>query len=276
MVSQKYFFLSEYDKVVMEDMVFYVNRKLASRELRESLIFLDEMIGEGHVIKDSRTTTAGIMELKNGERYFVKRENNKGMVFTLKYLFRHSRVFRAAASARRLEALGIPTPKVIAVGSRRRMGKLIGGYLITEALDNVLKNEAMCQKLLTDMEFYQEFLTAICKYMGELHNHGLAHGDLKLSNIFCQETVYGNDFGLWDLDGTRDMLPVLDGCCQEVARIISSLIRVAQDIHGDMPDSVELAGDFCGKYNIYAERKVDQGEVEKHIGVYLKRYRINV
>ncbi len=69
------------------------------------------------VMKDSPTTKAGISLLPGTDiPIFWKRNNNKGLSFTLRYLFRPARVFRAASAAERFHAIGIATPRVLAAG----------------------------------------------------------------------------------------------------------------------------------------------------------------
>lgn len=263
-------------RLVVDDLVFHVDTEQASQELIDSLIFIDEMLGEGHVFKDSRTTTAGIVEMRNGARYFAKRENNKGVKFTLKYLFRRSRVYRAAYAASRLEELNIPTPRVLVIGSRRKSYMLMSGYLVTEAVDNALTANMMCRMLNDDKAFFDEFLQTICKYMTILHSHGIIHGDMKISNIFCVDSPSGYYFGLWDLDG----VVVSSGGASlshrkaELARVISSFLRTSYEVFNIKHDIDVTTEIFCSKYNSFSQIKMSPVAIGEYVRSYLRKCKL--
>ncbi len=273
---KKYLDTHNMRKVIVDDLVFHINPELISKELMDSLIFIDEMLGEGHVFKDSRTTTAGILEMKNGARYFAKRENNKGVKFTLKYLFRRSRVYRAAYAASRLEELNIPTPKVLVIGSRRKSCKLMSGYLITETVDNALTSKIMCEMLNNDEAFFNDFLRTICKYMTVLHNHGIIHGDMKISNIFCVDSPSGYYFGLWDLDGVivNNGEATLLHRKAELARVISSYMRTSYELVGISHNIDAMTKIFCDKYNSFSQLPMSPVSVGDYVRSYLKKCKL--
>jgi len=273
---KKYLDTHKMRKVVIDDLVFHINPELISNELLESLIFIDEMLGEGHIFKDSRTTTAGILEMKSGARYFAKRENNKGVKFTLKYLFRRSRVYRAAYASSRLEELCIPTPRVLVVGSRRKSCKLLGGYLITETVDNALTSGNMCKMLNDDEKFFHEFLRSVCKYMTVLHNHGIVHGDMKMSNIFCVDSPSGYYFGLWDLDGVivNNGEATMLHRKAELARVISSYMRTSYEHLGISHDIDTTTKVFCDKYNSFSQISLSPVAVGGYVRSYLKKCKL--
>ena len=263
-------------EVIMEDLIFHVSHKLATREFRESLIFIDEMITGGHILKDSRTTTAGILELKNGERYFIKRENNKGVKFTLKYMLRRSRVYRAAYAASQLDELGIPTPRVVAVGSRRKFHVLQSGYLITETVDHALLMSRMCQMLNEDKDFFDDFLSTVCAYITNIHDNNIIHGDLKLSNIYCVDEPTGYSFGLWDLDGavvSNAKLPI-HARVSELARVISSYMRISHEQFNIAHDLDALTARFCEQYNASSQVKLPLDKLKRRTVIFLDKHNI--
>ena len=55
--------------------------------MRRFLHSPDSFLDKGIILKDSRTTKGGIVEIDN-RKYFLKRYYNKGLIYTLKYLFR--------------------------------------------------------------------------------------------------------------------------------------------------------------------------------------------
>eukprot|EP00831_Metopus_contortus_P077470 TRINITY_DN7283_c0_g1_i4.p1 TRINITY_DN7283_c0_g1~~TRINITY_DN7283_c0_g1_i4.p1 ORF type:complete len:338 (-),score=63.51 TRINITY_DN7283_c0_g1_i4:204-1217(-) len=253
-----------------------VQETVSTQSTWESLIFIDEMITGGHILKDSRTTTAGILELKNGERYFIKRENNKGVKFTLKYMLRRSRVYRAAYVASRLDELGIPTPRVVAVGSRRKFHVLQSGYLITETVDHALLMSKMCQMLNEDKDFFDDFLSTVCAYITNLHDNNIIHGDLKLSNIYCVDEPTGYSFGLWDLDGavvSNAKLPI-HARVSELARVISSYMRISHEQFNIAHDLDALTARFCEQYNALSQVKLPLDKLKRRTVVFLDKHNI--
>ena len=261
---------------VCGDMIFFLAPKQDA--LKRQLFFIDDMLNNGHKIKDSRTTTAAVLELPGMNSVFVKRENNKGLRFTLRYLFRSSRVFRAAAAATRLAELGIPTPQVLAVGSRRRSGILYSGYLITETLSKVLKTSAVCEKINTDSEFFGQFLSEVSRMAAILHDHGILHGDLKMSNIYCKDSSGGHKFGLWDLDGVEiHNAPISSRLrAQELGRIISSYARTSQEQCGCSAKVEEGIDMLLSQYRQHAALTPTREAVVKVCGNYLRRYGLNI
>ena len=254
------------------DMTFYIDPK--HETLKNNLLFLDDMLSAGHKIKDSRTTTAAVLELPGMKPVFVKRENNKGLKFTLKYLFRCSRVFRAAAAAAKLEELGIPTPKVLAVGSRRSRGVLKSGYLITETLSKVLKNEVVCNRLNHNEQFNDHFMAEVSRMVGIMHENGISHGDLKLSNIYCKDTATGYKFGLLDLDGAHIHQGKVDSRTrvQELARIVSSYARMSYENCGKAIDIELTVERLLGQYHLNTAGKQDRDAVLRETRNFLRRY----
>lgn len=262
-------------RVAFDDLSFYLDPRLDTSQLQNSLLFIDELLDDGPILKDSRTTTAGVVELSGGQRVFIKRENNKGWYFSAKYLFRRSRVFRAARAAALLEKLGIPTPQVLGVGSRRRMGVLKSGYLLTETFDRVLTTESLCHYYTEDQGFHDNFIASVCGFIALMHDHGIRHGDLKLSNIYCMEAPDKWIFGLWDLDGTIKYPSALPQFLRtlEVARIVSSLIKAMTDNNiASAPSLDAVVADFEIHYNHAAGQKVNAVAIGKATRRYLSRY----
>ncbi|MDD3119479.1 MAG: lipopolysaccharide kinase InaA family protein [Victivallales bacterium] len=264
------------NEYVCGDIVFYLapNQEVLKRQL----FFIDDRLNHGHKIKDSRSTTAAVLELPGMNAVFAKRENNKGVRFTLRYLFRNSRVFRAAAAAARLAELGIATPRVLAVGSRRYGGVLRSGYLITESLNKVLKTEAVCKRLNTDPKFYAQFMSDVSRMVAVMHNHGILHGDLKMSNIYCQDQPDGYQFGLWDLDGVeiRSRAIGMRLRARELGRIVSSYARVSHEQCGCSVDVATVIDALSDQYRRYAPLTPPREVVAHACREFLRRYGLNI
>lgn len=180
------------------------------------------------LMKSSRTTTAGIAGMgQNDEPIFWKRNNNKGLRFTLQYLFHPARVFNAAMAADYLEELGIATPKVLAVGECRIGCYLKCGYLLTQSSNDIHQASQIFLEISDPEPLLESFFSYCGKTVAKLHDGYIIHGDLKISNFYyfgrwTPDTAYG----IWDLDSVRKFRSEPDPKLKvrELSRIISSIL----------------------------------------------------
>ncbi len=199
-----------------------------SEALEGILPRIDNLLESSFLLKDSPTTTAGLVALDpGGNPVFLKRTNNKGFRFTLRYLFRPARCFRAAIAATRLREIGIDTPEVLAAGERRHcLGILQAGYLVTSSRADI-RNASKILVETVDVETAGiSFLEAAGRLSARMHAGRMIHGDLKMQNFFyCGNWTPDVQYGLWDLDGARIFSgsPPLPFVLDELARIVSSV-----------------------------------------------------
>jgi len=158
---------------------------------------LESLDFQSPFLKNSKTTTAGLYKTENESiPLFWKRNNNKGLKFTLKYLLRPARVFRAAKNALLFQSLNINTPEVYAVGETRKFRCLEFGYLITASCPNMKS----IQELFENTNHLEPLLSEFSEYCGttmaRLHSNKVIHGDLKVCNFYYHDGKYG----IWDLD----------------------------------------------------------------------------
>ena len=83
------------------------------------------------VLKDSRTTFAGLIRL-DGKDFFLKKYNNKGFRHSLRYLFRMPRPLKAFRNSWLFSRCRIPVPETFAASCEWKNGLLKGGYIICE------------------------------------------------------------------------------------------------------------------------------------------------
>lgn len=179
---------------------FLIAASVRSGEFRNALPRLDSLIDTGNKCKDSRSTTASICDLPGYGTVFVKRTNNKGLRFTLRYLFRPARAFRAARAADRLHRAGIETPAVLAVGEHRRCRVLLGGYLINERKQNVTEAYHVLLNAENPGRCVAEIMEKAGRLLASIHLQHVIHRDFKLANIYFSGD---GSCGVWDLDGAR-------------------------------------------------------------------------
>lgn len=187
---------------------------------------IDSCFERGVLLKDTRSTTAALAAVSHkGTPVFLKRTNNKGLIFSLKYLFRCSRVFRAARAAFRLDELGIRTPRVLLAGERRRGLILKAGYLVTTTAPEIHSVAWLLRETGAPEAVLESFLAYAAESTARLHAGGLEHGDLKTINFyFTGQWGPETEYGIWDLDSVRchkSGVP-LERIEKELARVVFS------------------------------------------------------
>lgn len=210
--------------------------------LRTLLRDFDRALAQSRLLKDSPTTTAGIVQCPgdSGNTVFLKRTNNKGLRFTCRYLFRSARPFRAARAASLLKKTGLATPEVLAAGERRKGPVLLAGYLVTATSPEMRGLDAVLRESADPVEILDSFLPRAAEMMAAMHCAGIEHGDLKLGNFYCTgpwppESGFP---GVWDLDGVRCYAgsPPLKRVERELSRLVASCLMTL-DTHIGAPDA---------------------------------------
>jgi tRNA A-37 threonylcarbamoyl transferase component Bud32 len=226
----------------------FVRTAGAYPEMKQFLYSPDSFLDKGRILKNSRSTRAAIVEIDH-RQYFLKRYNNKGLIYSLKYLFRQSRPFNVWNSSLLIRKLGIPCPEVIAALSHRRFGILTASYLLTESIDGNIQPEDYIRESAVKPDIYVKFQSRMCAYLKKMHDAGIRHGDLKLNNIYCRKDSDGLEFGLYDFDGTDAFRKPLsqEMRIKEYARIISSWIIISNRI-GVPVDRERIISGFSKKY----------------------------
>jgi tRNA A-37 threonylcarbamoyl transferase component Bud32 len=184
----------------------------------------DQLFTSATILKDSKTTTAGIVTI-GAKEYFLKRCNNKGFIYSLKYAFRPTRPFKVLDFSTELHALGIKIPAVMGALETRRGLLLDKAWLITEVLTGTIDASGHMAELVKP-EMFSGFVTELSSILKKIHESGIAHGDLKMHNILAIKKNDTFTFGLMDFDGatqSRYPLPRRKRIC-ELARVISSWI----------------------------------------------------
>lgn len=215
-------------RIQRDDLDFYLPPSARREDVVALLGHLDSALLGADLKKNSRNTNAGIVWADGGP-LFIKRNNNRGLHYSLRYLFRPARSFRAAAAALTLDAAGIPTPQVYGAGERRRGRQLKCAYLVTEALTGTLSLES-----LLEADPSPALLADAGTLAADLHGAGVYHGDMKFTNLYRLD----DRLGVWDLDGVQLFSGPLppERVCRELGRILSSFI-IQTDQNPALPDS---------------------------------------
>jgi serine/threonine protein kinase len=203
---------------------------------------------------------------------FIKRYNNKGLRYTLRYMFLNAKPFRTWQAAWHFEVNGIPTPKPIAASASRAAGILVSAYLITESVPDLVPTLDFCRTMFGSRKIQEVFSDSVCSLLSKMHDAGIYHGDAKLSNIYVSSGSKGEySFGLWDLDGVDIRpKPICENLrASEIARTVSSYVEIGNRF-GEKFDIEKIARMFINSYSASSEISLEQDVILRKIEKYLR------
>ena len=217
----------------------FIRREYDSPDLREVLENVSSLLDDAEIFKNSRTTKAGITMFNNSE-IFVKQFNNKGVLYSLKYIFRRPRPFRVLRAAWALEQAGIPTPKPIAAVAEFTAGFFPrNAYLIREVVHDIIPTIDFFKIILQDKELRRSYIHSVCVIFNKMHNAGIYHGDAKCSNIYVSQTTPGGpySYGVWDLLSCKLDNKEIDTTLRmkEILRFTRAFAEIASRLHIELP-----------------------------------------
>jgi len=207
-----------------------IRKKDDSSELRKCLNNTDHWLEDSEIMKDSRTTKAGIVKLTDDKEVFIKRFNNKSFAYTLKYIFRKARPFRVWSIAWALEKAGIPTPRPMAALAKYKYGIPGNSYLIRHVAPQIIPTLEFFDKFRDNPELRESYLEAVAAMFAKMHDAGIYHGDAKCSNIYvenCKNATFS--YGVWDLLSCRIGLNSVSKALREkeISRIAWSFAEIS-------------------------------------------------
>jgi serine/threonine protein kinase len=228
-----------------------IRRSSDSPAMHDCLEDPGKYLSASDIIKDSRSTKAGITALSDGTAVFIKRYNNKGLRYTLKYMFSSAKPFRTWKAAWHLEMNGIPTPRPLAATASRTAGVLTSAYLIAESVPGIISTIDFCKIMYENRKIQKIYADSVAAMMSKMHDAGVYHGDTKLSNIFVSKNPKGGfSFGFWDLDSVDiRSRPICENLrASELGRTVSSFIELGAKF-GKKIRHDEIAGLFLKSYS---------------------------
>jgi serine/threonine protein kinase len=181
----------------------YLRKAFLNDAVEDCIINIEEYLEKSHIFKDSRTTRAGIATLKDGKQVFIKSFNNKGALYTLKYIFRKARSFRVWYAAHAMELAAVPTPLPIAALAEYNFGIPGNSYLIREVVPDVVDTLNFFEKIKNNNDLKISYINSAAALLKQIHDAGIYHGDAKCSNIYISRKQNGYEYGLWDLLSCR-------------------------------------------------------------------------
>lgn len=137
----------------------------------------DKLIASGKILKNANSSTVSLVQI-DGRPLVIKRYNFKNSWHRIRRLFRRSRAWTSWANACRMEFLGIPSVKPVAL-IERRTGPIRGvAYFVTEYIEG--QDALKCLRSLKKFNGEPEALSSILR---DLSDSRISHGDLKATNF---------------------------------------------------------------------------------------------
>ncbi len=202
---------------------------LASLDETEIDRFLDVegILNSARTAKDSLGTTAGIFSL-NGADFFIKRYNAYSFKRKFRQLFGMPRPFRTMRATEEMLKLHIAVPQLIMALERKDSFFTRCQAIITVAYPEPLTVAEQISFAAAD-GVIGGFLTSVARLAAKIHRHNIVHGDMKMQNILMRQ-LSDMEFalGLFDFDGVQFGPVSMRKRCKEVARIITSFIKVCR------------------------------------------------
>lgn len=204
--------------------------------LREIFADAEDLLQQARIIKNSRSTSAGIFSL-NGTEYFIKRSNADSWSSRLRRIGRMSRVKRNLLVSSKITSLGIRVPAIYAAVETRPWGLPGAGYLITESFPRPMTASGVLESMWEECDHnWDRLAQKLIAPAVKMHDHGVEHGDFKLNNIlaYCNgDAVW--QLGVFDFDGSvlhssscSDLVRI-----RELARMVSSTYIRCSDLNMD-------------------------------------------
>jgi tRNA A-37 threonylcarbamoyl transferase component Bud32 len=154
------------------------------------------------ILKHSKRAKLAAIRFE-GCRYILKRYNVKGWRHRLKRLLAPSPAWQIWRANRAMEMRDIPTSRLLAAMD---VGKGFGyrcSYALYAYIDGVSEGLRKLQDAFTDDQKRPHVMRRLARLTWELHQKGVQHGDLKLSNIIWPCDEKKGPLQVIDLDGAR-------------------------------------------------------------------------
>jgi tRNA A-37 threonylcarbamoyl transferase component Bud32 len=183
--------------------LFYAACSHAEMNIPKNIIELDALITLQNLLKNGNTCTVALAEI-SGKKIVIKRYNIKNFWHGISRAFRQSRAAKSWANAHRLQLLGIPTARPIALIEQRKFGFLKGkAYFLAEYIvvlnareSDSAPDAAQYFEQMQDKVACAEAIKNIATLFYKLYLLQISHGDMKATNI----KIVDNKPVLIDLD----------------------------------------------------------------------------
>lgn len=154
--------------------------------------------------------------VRNGETLVVKRYKRPNIVQAVAYtFFEKSKAERAFLFARMIRERGFHTPREVAYIEVKHHGLLEDSYFVSENC-----TLPQLKYLLRRPDFDRHMAALLGQYVVQLHEKGVLHGDLNLSNILYDVHLDGTcTFWLIDTNRSKFKCPTKNDCLENLKRL---------------------------------------------------------
>lgn len=137
------------------------------------------------------------------------------------YLGRGRALGQLRASVR-LARAGVPTPEILAIGSRRVAGCLHAQAIVAREIEGARNLHGLAGERLTGAR-RREILDRTARVLRDMHDAGFVHADLNLSNLVWGRGPAGETLFVVDLEQGRFAEPIAAGArIRTLARLVRS------------------------------------------------------
>lgn len=154
------------------------DRSRYSHEMQLMLDDIDSAVTTGKRLKDGNTATVALIDV-DGQAFVVKRYNIKNKRHGIRRALRKTRAWRSWENALRLEFLGIPTVRPVALLEHRLGPFRFKGYFVTEYIEGP-DASSLARSGQDDIE---AGLGQVSDILNGLAEARISHGDLKANNF---------------------------------------------------------------------------------------------
>jgi tRNA A-37 threonylcarbamoyl transferase component Bud32 len=153
---------------------------------------------------------------------------------------RGSRASRALSASRRVAAIPLPQPEVLALAETRRAGVVRESFLLTRFVAGSQPLPVALERLRGARRERRALARRLGETLGALHRAGLDHPDLKHSNLLVEAD---GGVALLDLDALRALRPL---AWRRRVLALGELEAYARDLYAWLPRSDRAR--FCAGY----------------------------
>lgn len=167
-------------------------------DLVKSLATKKGLLKEINILKSSRITKTGIIAYCK-KKFFVKIYTNPNFQRTMLNLIRQGRAERNFYLSLELNRRSIPSLIPLGAWKKCSFSKISEGLVYPLQQNNLLSHKIFNLLQKKENKTLEMILYRLTKFLWEMHERGIFHGDFKVNNLF----VEGKKFIIFDLDAAK-------------------------------------------------------------------------
>lgn len=136
------------------------------------------------------------------KKFHVKRLNNRGFLYTLRYLLTRSRARRLFVRSIQAAERGVSLPRPVAYLEERFLRVLKRSFFISEFVKGAAILPEVWKQTVTRTERFT-LIQSLADFIADLHRRGYYQRDMKASNILVRREDSRFSFFVTDLDGAK-------------------------------------------------------------------------